>query len=88
MSVLIRDMEMPDSCLKCPLRFGILCQVINEHVDPSWKHRKHNCSLVDLGSHGRLIDADVLATESFKDGAYGYVSTKQIYDAETIIGAE
>lgn len=38
--------------------------------------------------YGRLIDADELMNESLKDGAYGYVDTKQIYDAPTVIEAE
>ena len=47
------------------------------------------CPIVELPEHhGRLIDADALVTESLADGAYGYVDTKEIYDAHTIVEAE
>ena len=98
MSVLIKDMQMPkscktcavlqdyDGCMYCP--FGD-CPVFGD-IEYVPNHVASDiCPLVKLPEHhGRLIDADVLVTESLKDGAYGYVSTKQIYDAETIIEAE
>ena len=83
MSVLIKGMQIPENCIKC----GLMCAL--RHFNILNDNRPSNCPLVELPEHhGRLIDANVLATESLKDGAYGYVSTKQIYDAETIIEAE
>lgn len=98
MSVLIKDMQMPKSCKTCDLLqdddgdmycpFGD-CPVFGD-IEYVPNHVASDiCPLVELPEHhGRLIDADVLATESLKDSAYGYVSTKQIYDAETILEAE
>lgn len=31
MSVIVRDMEMPENCLKCPMQFGGMC-----YVQPAW----------------------------------------------------
>ena len=88
MSVLIKGMKMPEDCFSCPLKEEGFCNITNAYAGRI-NERNSDCPLVELPEHhGRIIDADVLATESLKDGAYGYVSTKQIYDAETIIEAE
>lgn len=94
MSVLIKGVKMPTSCYYCGLTDTsfINCQAFFPSrllEDDCEERRPEWCPLAELPEHhGRLIDANVLATESLKDGAYGYVSTKQIYDAETIIEAE
>ena len=31
MSVVVRGMEMPENCLKCPMQFGGMC-----YVQPAW----------------------------------------------------
>lgn len=91
MSVLVKGMKMPKNCDECPVALsGKYCR-INQTYTTYIKlpFRPDHCLIVELPEHhGRLIDADVLATESLADGAYGYVDTKQIYDAETIIEAE
>ena len=91
---------MPEDCRECRfLNYGFntgntWCGVNDVILAKNFKAiefdgRPDWCPLIELPEHhGRLIDANVLATESLKDGAYGYVSTKQIYDAETIIEAE
>lgn len=102
MSIVIKGMKIPESCLDCKFtkeKFSSLGRFINcclglgdvvgystgQHVDD----RHPDCPLDELPEHhGRLIDADALIAESLKDGAYGYVDTKQIYDAPTIIEAE
>lgn len=82
MSVVIKGMKMPANCAQCSLRVGHCKERMY------MEHRPDNCPLVDLGSHGRLIDADALLAELQADGAYGYVDAKQIADAETILDAE
>ena len=95
MSVLIKGIKMPESCLDCPIydSYYYHCNLYGYGIparhdyDPSkipeW------CELEEFPEHhGRLIDADVLVTESLADGAYGSVDTKEIYDAPTIVGAE
>lgn len=95
MSVLIKDMQKPDRCIDCPFMISrdnddcILQSDAANELFMNWDDMKLNCPLVELPEHhGKLIDADALAAESLMDGAYGYVDTKQIYDAETIIEAE
>lgn len=91
MSVLIKGMRMPENCSECPVALcGKYCRInrtnATTRVIPI---RPEHCPLVELPEHhGRLIDADVLVAESLVDGAYGYVNTKEIYDAHTIVEAE
>ena len=66
MSVLIKGMEMPKSCEKCPCKTadafgGLGCQATGyiplrkaNQDRPDW------CPLVEIPPHGRLIDADAL----------------------------
>lgn len=87
MSVVVKGMRMPDHCWECWLMRNMICGASGELIPSSGK-RKY-CPLVALPEkHGRLIDADALAAESLMDGAYGYVDTKEIYDAPTIVEAE
>ena len=67
MSVLIKGMEMPESCMKCRLRklwpqdYLTECNVDSElysHCDNPTRHE--DCPLVEVPAHGRLIDADAL----------------------------
>lgn len=70
MSLLIKGMDMPDSCSKCPLKYSnydmYCCRVICGDgcivcVDSYTKRRNPACPLVKIPTpHGRLIDADVL----------------------------
>lgn len=96
MSVLIKDMEMPENCAKCKLgEYEDMEWFSCPFLEDSYRHnaefgRLDECPIVaDIPDrHGRLIDADVLAAQSLKDGAYGYIGTKEIYDAPTIVEAE
>lgn len=75
MGLYIKGMRMPESCGTCFVGNRTIC--------------KNGCPLVALPEkHGRLIDADALVAKSLMDGAYGYVDTKEIYDALTIVEAE
>jgi hypothetical protein len=58
MSVLIKGMKMPDHCWECWLMRNMVCGASGELIPLSGR-RKH-CPLVDLGKHGRLIDADAM----------------------------
>lgn len=93
MGVYIKGMQIPDNCYQCMIfgfRTAIKCTEWTEiSAGRRENERAWSCPLVELPEHhGRLIDADALATESIADGAYGYVDTKQIYDALTIVEAE
>ena len=101
MSVLIKGMQMPDNCDVCPFSgwsnlHQTSCCKLKEY-EPGFQdysiayrtQRSNICPLVDIPEHhGRLIDADTLVAESLADGAYGYVDTKEIYVAPTIVEAE
>lgn len=69
MSLLIRGMEMPGSCSKCPMRYRTLTQydfcaaleetIVGIHLKQG---RLKDCPLVEVPTpHGRLTDADALA---------------------------
>ena len=63
MSVLIKGMEMPDNCGQCFV-YDTTYRVCNLYFMgipnrmTSLEHRPEWCELVELQSHGRLIDAD------------------------------
>ena len=73
MSILIKGMEMPKSCIACHLNFGekrpeygltIYCPYSDGVI--SWRDkafdngRLASCGIVPVPAHGRLIDADAL----------------------------
>jgi hypothetical protein len=68
MSILIKGMEMPKSCYKCPMRrrdgMDIVCPVAHERFSVAdvniLDYRLDRCPLVPVPPHGRLIDADAL----------------------------
>ena len=75
MSLFIKDVEMPDSCLNCRFRTTMLKNVLSPTMRTSvyvclingmeinnWYEAKHkDCPLVEVPTpHGRLIDADRL----------------------------
>lgn len=72
MSVLVKGMDMPISCAKCPLSISE-CSAVMERVKTSepkiiewipWSYRHEDCPLVEVPTpHGRLIDADALETD-------------------------
>ena len=98
MSVVVKGMKMPENCLKCPMQFGGWCYAAPPEIDervastvdeavekgkPEW------CPLVDLGKHGKLIDADALEPDAdYYDGDYYAYSVAQVCNAPTIVEAE
>ena len=98
MSIVVRGMEMPENCLKCPMQFGGWCFVappeIDERVAPTVdeaveKGKPEWCPLVDLGKHGKLIDADKLEPDAdYDDGEYWAYSVAQVCSAQAVIEAE
>ena len=89
MSVLIRDMEMPERCGQCFLRVGNCKQRVY------MEHRPKGCPLVEVKEpHGRLGDLDKLMTE-FIDSDLDHLQRDDwreviqiVSDAETVIEAE
>lgn len=101
MSVLIRGMDMPESCAECRLRsgsFGTFCAVLREYIDdarglPKDK-RMENCPLVEVKTpHGRLIDADLAMEKLAADKREAYTKHDvwlkfSTYGAPTVLEAE
>lgn len=101
MSVIVKGMEMPDSCEKCKLDLRTdACRAFDEwHKEHPYSiratDRLPDCPLVALPEkHGRLIDADLLKNEYPHDTDWDYpVNTnsyvcESIDDAPTVIRAE
>lgn len=84
MSVLIKGMKMPKNCNGC----DFMCCL--RHFNILNDDRPSDCPIIaELPEkHGDLIDRNYLIKESLAEGAYGYVDTKEIYDAPAIIKAE
>lgn len=55
MSILIKDMEMPEHCGYCRFRYDGIC-----HALQKTQYRKEECPLVPVPPHCRLVDADAL----------------------------
>jgi len=91
MSVLIKGMEMPKNCDDC--RLGIDCAYDeSQYGYKMMGGRPHNCPLVPVPPHGRLIDAEALKKNAYPFpcaiGTEWAVTLRQINDAPTIIQAE
>lgn len=99
MSVLIKGMEMPTSCYACMFfaqtdywnkedEADVLshCKRTGEKTWESVNGYLPNCPLVLVPTHGKLIDADILAAKC--DDPYWCVWLSDIDDAPTVIPAE
>ena len=97
--ILIREMDMPDCCEKCPFLDyeNGYCFASKKKQKDGWydngfyaggKNKRHdNCPLVALPKeHGRLIDGDELASGC--DEPYWCRWLSEIEDAPTIVPAE
>ena len=68
MSVLIKGMEMPETCFECPFMFARRYCCVDLTLDfygddgeyTELKGRVAGCPLTSVPPHGRLIDADAL----------------------------
>ena len=66
MSVLIKGMEMPKRCEKCPFCIvnrhdrgdDSLCRLINKEVFTFMRSLPQDCPLIPVPPHGDLIDKD------------------------------
>lgn len=60
MSVLIKDMKMPEDCFSCQLKEEGFCNITNVYAG-GINERNSDCPLVEIPeTHGRLVDADKL----------------------------
>ena len=103
MSILIKGVEMPESCMACPfsvsVNFGAVCcpthttipdsKLFNDVGEPT--DRQPWCPLIEIQKHGRLIDADALIERYMPDMNRQIYGGNFIFDIEhmpTIIEAE
>ena len=89
MSILIKGMDMPESCYECAYsieRVGI-CSITQGGCE--WGHnRPPHCPLIEIPTpHGRLIDADALDQALRRKWNYGDNGVT-IANAPTIVEAE
>lgn len=101
MSILIRDMEIPENCMECPLDSpDCYLWTVEEfqklRPEKDRYHERHpNCPIKEVPPHGRLIDADVLLSfDTLKtlEQIHGYADIWSIQQwicrAPTVIEAE
>ena len=93
MGVYIKGMEMPKSCLSCPLQGGTAdCRLTQKTYNWGLSERPSDCPLVPVPKHGRLIDADeflkrAIGTKCFR-GDYALMLDELVGESTTIIPAE
>jgi hypothetical protein len=100
MSVLIKNMKMPENCGCCDLTIwdsnngDYRCFFTGKYTSASASDRKRNtdCPLVEVPPHGRLIDADAFLKENwyfadkdFIDSRYDTTLRELVADAPTVI---
>lgn len=74
MSILIKGMDMPTSCEKCPLCYDYLHCSIDESLRMFLYNRHPDCPLIEIPTpHGRLIDKDELLSHLSKDPLFDLV---------------
>ena len=93
MGVYIKGIEMPKSCLSCPLQGGTAdCRLTQKTYNWGLSERPSDCPLVPVPPHGRLIDADALLQEHERIvdswGLAHIVSAQAIRNAPTILEEE
>lgn len=88
MSVVIKNMQMPEDCFSCPLKEEGFCNITNAYAAQIYK-RNSDCPLEELPEHhGRIIDEDDIIVPSLSSWADQVIVADAIMDASTIIEAE
>lgn len=97
MSVIVKGIKPPGNCFLCPYKKHagwVRCMFTDMNVEPETvrETKAKSCPIVEVPTHGRLIDADAI---KFKYGIYDeyyekikMVSESDIEDMPTIIEAE
>ena len=85
MSILIKGIDIPKSCMKCEIGFTYeLSEICPFAKNPcgGYKGKRHeDCPITEIPKHGRLIDADALLRG---DGRYIITFGKEGIDIEEI----
>ena len=97
MSILIKDMEIPESCYRCPMANDdfYLCGATEKYLENDSEERRPDwCPLVEIPTpHGRLIAEKTITEIRYHDAdGYHIVNGEQLceleIDAPTVIEAE
>ena len=91
MSVYIKGMEMPESCIFCPAMNGdwSICKLTGRNINLAT--RQTDCPLIPVPDHGDLIDRDKLRETMFigEQCLYSWDEVEDAIDyAPTIIPAD
>lgn len=97
MDILIKNMELPKSCYSdefkyCPFLFFDYdtkshCE-LSDDIRCTKTRRPKGCPLVELPSHGRLVDADILLADHPKTANWDYMVLECIIrNAPTVVEA-
>lgn len=101
MGIYIRGMEMPKACMECPLETdygtcGYYSLYVEAGHESDCEKRRDDCPLIEIQSHGDLIDRDELLSQyggpiwtaktDYAEGLRDVVA--DIKYAAAIIGAE
>ena len=104
MSVLVKGMEMPKSCITCPLcecrNECAYCEVGDKYLSWDWDERlrssrNDHCPLTEVQQHGDLVERDKIWLNNFEivmcNGDYKealQMQINKILDAPTVIERE
>ena len=96
MSILIKGMEMPTSCLECQLNYDMYkCVLTGKSTMLADDYRLNDCPLIELPPHGRLIDADAAMKQGWviqrnyrKTLTDSVIEIRHIAELPTIIESE
>ena len=101
MSILIKGMEIPQSCYDCPFQHPCkhdedkdYCVVIDDFLY-CYNMEANNCPLIEVPPHGRLIDADELFNRDMQIyygntavGTRSYIFKSDVAEAPTVIPSD
>ena len=86
--ILIKNMEMPRNCEYCPIYDEDYCQCRLEPTYEAHWTRENCCPLVELPSHGRLVDGDKLLAVHNPNENWDYMVLECIIrNAPTVVEA-
>ena len=91
MSVIVMGMEMPALCQECDLYIDGACYAkgYRDYQSIMDMSKPDDCPLIEVPPHGRLIDADKLANETFYGATSApYITYRKFVNAPTVIEAE
>lgn len=91
MSVIVEGMKMPKNCKECVIEqvdedcIHYWCPLLQKNTNNYYRRRLSHCPLVELPSHGRLIDADAALRDGWTiNRTYSKSPTVTVYEVKAI----